>query len=102
MTLPIGPAAAGATAAPAVPAAPAARRGAAGPDAELTKAGEAFERAMVGQLTRALTESAFGGEDATSAASGAYKDLLPDALTDALVSGGGIGLARALDRGPLS
>jgi hypothetical protein len=99
MTLPIGPAAAGAAAAPASPAAPRARTGA---DAELTKAGEAFERAMLGQLTRVLAESAFGGEDPTSAASGAYKDLLPDAMTDALVRGGGIGLARALDRGPLA
>ncbi len=71
-------------------------------DGELTKAGEAFERALLGQLTRSLTDSAFGGEDEpSSAAAGAYRDLLPEALTDALVRGGGIGLARALDRGPL-
>jgi hypothetical protein len=71
-------------------------------DGELTKAGEAFERALLGQLTRTLTDSAFGGEDEpSSAAAGAYRDLLPEALTDALVRGGGIGLARALDRGPL-
>ncbi len=73
-------------------------------DGELTKAGEAFERALLGQLTRTLTDSAFGGEDEPSSAAagaGAYRDLLPEALTDALVRGGGIGLARALDRGPL-
>ncbi len=72
-----------------------------GDGAELTKAGEAFERALLGQLTKTLADSAFGGEDATSAAAGAYQDLLPEALTHALVAGGGIGLARALDRGPL-
>jgi len=91
-------------AAAAAGAAPAGRTAAPAPSgAELTKAGEAFERALLGQLTKTLADSAFGGEDAAGgAASAAYQDLLPEALTDALVKGGGIGLARALDRGPLA
>jgi hypothetical protein len=31
-----------------------------------------------------------------AAATGAYKQMLPDALTEALMSGGGIGLAQQL------
>jgi Rod binding domain-containing protein len=32
----------------------------------------------------------------SAAATGAYKQMLPDALTEALMSGGGIGLAKQL------
>jgi Rod binding domain-containing protein len=97
MSLPVAPT--GAAGAPA----PAAERRAPVRDAGAAKAGEAFERALLGQLTKTLAESAFGGADGpSSVAAGAYRDLLPDALTDALVEGGGIGLARVLDRGPLA
>jgi Rod binding domain-containing protein len=58
--------------------------------------GEGFERMLLGQLTRTLLDSALPGEDAASASTTAYKDLLPDALTEALMSGGGIGLAETL------
>ena len=65
--------------------------------ADAKKQGEAFERLLLGQLTKTLVDSALDtGEDATSAATTAYKDMLPDALTEALMSGGGIGLAAAL------
>jgi hypothetical protein len=37
-----------------------------------------------------------GDEEGGSAAVTAYKDMLPDALTEALMSGGGIGLAKQL------
>lgn len=66
--------------------------------AEASKQGEAFERMLVGQLTKTLIDSALP-EDATSAATAAYKDMLPDALTEALMSGGGIGLAKSLEEG---
>ena len=97
MTLPI--AAAGAVQAPTSGAA-AAGQPAADPKktAEASKQGEAFERMLVGQLTKTLIDSALP-EDTTSAATAAYKDMLPDALTEALMSGGGIGLAKSLEEG---
>jgi Rod binding domain-containing protein len=61
-----------------------------------TEQGEGFERMLLGQLTKVLVDGAFGGEQASSAAAAAYRDVLPDALTEALMSGGGIGLATAL------
>ena len=61
------------------------------------KQGEGFERVLLAQLTKNLVDSALPStEDGASAAASAYKDLLPDALTEALMSGGGIGLAAAL------
>jgi hypothetical protein len=62
--------------------------------------GEAFERLLLGQLTKTLVDSAMPAGDASSAAVTAYRDLLPDALTEALMGGGGIGLAAALGRTP--
>jgi hypothetical protein len=62
---------------------------------DATKAAEGFERLLLGQLTRTLLDSAL--PSATSGpAAGAYKEQLPDALTEALMSGGGIGLAAQL------
>ena len=63
---------------------------------ESQRAGEAFERVLLGQLTKTLVETS------GVAPEGPYASLLPEALTDALVAGGGIGLAHALDRGPLA
>jgi len=101
MTAPIS--AAGAVQAPLTATADAAatkaqQQGAAGKTTETSKQGEAFERMLVGQLTKTLIDSALP-EDATSAATAAYKDMLPDALTEALMSGGGIGLAKSLEEG---
>jgi len=66
------------------------------PSADDKKRGEAFERMLVGQLTKTLVDSALPEDEASSAAVSAYKDMLPDALTEALMSGGGIGLAKQL------
>ena len=62
------------------------------------KQGEGFERLLLGQLTKTLVDSALPAAEGggASAAVSAYKDMLPDALTEALMSGGGIGLAAAL------
>lgn len=68
------------------------------PGSETAKAAESFERMLVGQLTKVLADSALP-EDSASAATNAYKDMLPDALTEALMSGGGIGLAKQLEEG---
>ena len=60
------------------------------------KAAEGFERLLLGQLTKALVDSSLPADKAASAATGAYREMLPDALTEALMSAGGIGLAAAL------
>jgi Rod binding domain-containing protein len=78
-------------------AAPAA--GAPAVDKTAQEQGEGFERMLLGQLTKSLVDSALGTDDASSAAVTAYKDMLPDALTEALMSGGGIGLAASLQEG---
>lgn len=58
-----------------------------------------FERMLLVQLTEQLAKST-GSEDGedTSAATQAYKDLLPGALADAMIAGGGIGLQTALTK----
>ena len=89
MTLPIGPTAPAAAAAGATAAKPAAAD-------KAREAGEGFERMLLGQLTRVLIDSALPEDDTASAVTNAYKDQLPDALTEALMSGGGIGLAQTL------
>jgi Rod binding domain-containing protein len=66
--------------------------------AERTEEGEGFERMLLGQLTKTLVDSALPADGTGSATSTAYKDMLPDALTEALMSGGGIGLAAALQQ----
>jgi Rod binding domain-containing protein len=60
------------------------------------KEGEGFERMLLGQLTKTLVDSSLPSGEGSSAAMTAYKDMLPDALTEALMSAGGIGLAAAL------
>ena len=65
-----------------------------------------FERVLLGQLTKAMQATVpaddADGEDgsagATSAATQSYKNMLPDQMADALVAGGGIGLAADLVR----
>ncbi len=63
-------------------------------DAE--RAGLAFERMLLVQLTQQLAKSA-EPEGQGSAATQAYRDLLPGVMADAMVAGGGIGLAGALE-----
>lgn len=64
---------------------------------QATKEAQAFEQMLVGQLTKTLVDSAMPEDAASSAATTAYRDMLPDALTEALMSGGGIGLAKTLE-----
>jgi Rod binding domain-containing protein len=60
-----------------------------------------FERVLVGQMTEAMTKGfgALGGDDEQGgdAASQQLKQTLPETLADALMAGGGIGLAGQLD-----
>jgi Rod binding domain-containing protein len=61
-------------------------------------AARAFERELVGELTKALAETAKPAQDdTTSAATKTYRDLLPGAMADAIMAEGGLGLAVQLD-----
>lgn len=60
------------------------------------RAGLAFERMLLVQLTQQLASTAQPEGEAGSAASKAYRDLLPGVMADAIVAGGGIGLAQHL------
>ena len=60
------------------------------------KAAFGFERMLLGQLTEQLAKSVQRDEETESAATATYRDMLPDALADALVAGGGLGLAKSL------
>ena len=58
----------------------------------------AFERHLVGELTKALAATTKPAEDdSSSAATKTYRDLLPGALADAVMAEGGLGLAVQLD-----
>ena len=58
----------------------------------------AFERVLLGQLTKAMQASISADDEGRSAATEAYKNMLPDTMADALVASGGIGLASDLVR----
>lgn len=58
----------------------------------------AFERVLLGQLTKAMLSTTGGAEEGASAATETYKSMLPDTMADALVANGGIGLASDLVR----
>ncbi len=64
---------------------------------DVERAALGFERMLLVQLTQQLAKSAQPEGEGSSAASAAYRDLLPGALADAIVAGGGIGLADGLD-----
>jgi Rod binding domain-containing protein len=53
-----------------------------------------FERMLVKQLTKSLTDSAAlgGGEDG-SGSPAAYREMISDGIADAITQAGGIGLA---------
>lgn len=61
-------------------------------DPQLERATEGFERLLLTQLLQPLAEAA--GEEAPAA----YREMLPQALADAVAEGGGIGLAGDLQR----
>jgi Rod binding domain-containing protein len=72
-------------------------------DQDNYKAGLAFERQLVEQLTQTLadTTKASGGdaEDGSSAATDSYKQMLPGVMADSIMSAGGLGLARTIAQG---
>ena len=55
-----------------------------------------FERMLLGELTKAMADSAKPEEDGDGqdAASSMYMQMLPDQLADAVISNGGLGLAQ--------
>jgi Rod binding domain-containing protein len=67
-------------------------------EAESAKAAKAFERVMLEQLTKEMAASAAPEDagDGASAATNAYRDMLPSAMADALSQSGGIGIAAQL------
>jgi Rod binding domain-containing protein len=66
---------------------------------EAYRAAMGFERLLVGELAKAMS-AASGADDGDRAGTGAgaspHRDLLPDALADAVTNAGGIGMARGL------
>ena len=67
----------------------------------------AFERTLLEQLTKSMSQDMAGGDTSTddgddsedsgaSAATSAYSDMLPGTLADAVTGSGGIGLAHDL------
>ena len=73
-------------------------------DKKAYQAALGFERMLLGELTKAMAETAKpidgGDEDSESqtqdVASSIYLQMLPDQLADSMISGGGIGLAQDL------
>jgi Rod binding domain-containing protein len=60
-----------------------------------------FERMLVKQLTKSLTDTAaLGGtsasDDGQSGSPAAYKEMIADGIADAITNAGGIGLAEQL------
>jgi Rod binding domain-containing protein len=56
-----------------------------------------FERALLGELTKAMAETAKpADEESQDAASSTYRSMMPERLADSIVEAGGIGLARNL------
>jgi Rod binding domain-containing protein len=75
----------------------------AGKDAEETyRAALGFERMLTEQLTKTMSRAskALAGDDGEeggeTAATAAYRDMLPGTLADAVTSAGGLGLAHDL------
>jgi Rod binding domain-containing protein len=55
-----------------------------------------FERMLVAELAKSMTKTETQDDSAADAATTTYKDLLPGALADGVIAGGGLGLARQL------
>jgi Rod binding domain-containing protein len=56
-----------------------------------------FERMLVKQLTKSLTDSSALGADKDGGGSpAAYRDMIGDSIADAITQGGGIGLAHEI------
>ena len=71
---------------------------------ETYRAALGFERSLLEQLTKSMSADMAGGSDdssdgedsGASAATSAYRDMLPGTLADAVTSAGGLGLAHQL------
>ena len=72
----------------------------AGEQAEQTyRAALGFERTLLEQLTKSLSKGTLDGDGedgGESAATSAYRDMLPGTLADAVTGAGGLGLAHDL------
>jgi Rod binding domain-containing protein len=58
-----------------------------------------FEQMLVSQLAKAMNataQPADGDDSGADAATTTYRDMLPDALANGIMAGGGLGLARQL------
>ena len=56
-----------------------------------------FERALLGELTKVMAETAQPADDESQdSATQAYQSQMPDQLADAIEQGGGIGLAHTI------
>jgi Rod binding domain-containing protein len=74
-------------------------------DQDNYKAGLAFERQLVEQLTQVMSDttkteeqgnSDDGDGDGSSAVTDSYKQMLPGVMADSIMSAGGLGLARSI------
>jgi Rod binding domain-containing protein len=63
-------------------------------DKKTYRAALSFERELLTQLTKQLAETTKGEDE--SAATSAYRDMLPGSLADSMVQAGGTGIARSL------
>jgi len=77
---------------------PAGMRNASADDKQAYTTALAFERVLIGQLTKAMQATVPSDEDGAGAATKNYADMLPGTMADALTAGGGIGLADDLVR----
>ena len=83
---------------------PADVRNASTADQQSYKTALAFERTLLEQLTKTMSQDMAGGDSSdgddsdsgASAATSAYRDMLPGTLADAVTGSGGIGLAHDL------
>ena len=56
-----------------------------------------FERALLGELTKVMADTAKpADEESQDAASSTYRSMMPERLADSIEQAGGIGLARSL------
>jgi flagellar protein FlgJ len=66
-------------------------------DKQTYQAALGFERMLLGELTKALAETAKPSDDSQQdAASSMYMQMLPEQLADSVTAGGGLGLAQDL------
>jgi len=79
---------------------PAAIRNGSPKDRQNYEAALGFERMLVQQLAKSLTDTtkSSDGDDESSAATATYRSMLPDALADGITSAGGLGLAQQLTK----